>query len=55
MISEGAIRRLLTRFEVFPPFVDVLRTFGQRTSLEDDSYGTVHFQKNKQYESFGKS
>jgi hypothetical protein len=43
IVDESCVRKILTRFEVFPPFVDVLRTFGQKTGFEDDSSGAFHF------------
>lgn len=42
MISEEAIRKLCTRFNVFPPFLDTLCRFGQRNTVASDSIGSYH-------------
>ncbi|KAF2234856.1 hypothetical protein EV356DRAFT_532406 [Viridothelium virens] len=47
VIDEDSMRKLLTYFNVFPPFLDVIRAFGQRTSYEDESYGGLHFRSGK--------
>ncbi|KAI9709139.1 MAG: hypothetical protein M1820_003586 [Bogoriella megaspora] len=43
VIDECSMRKLLTRFDVFPPFIDTMRAFGQRTGYEDESYSNVNF------------
>ncbi|KAF2099469.1 hypothetical protein NA57DRAFT_74969 [Rhizodiscina lignyota] len=42
VINESSTRKLLTAFNVFPPFVEILRSFGQRTGFEDDSAGGIY-------------
>ena len=39
MISEEAIRKLCTRFNIFPSFLDTLCRFGQRNAEANDSIG----------------
>lgn len=39
LISEEGFRKLLSHFEVFPPFLDVVHAFGRRTSPASDSIG----------------
>ena len=36
---------LLTKFQVFPAFINVLRAFGQRTGVVDESYSGFYFQQ----------
>ena len=55
MISKEAFRKLSTYFKVFPAFIDILRSFGEKTNFEDDSYSAFRFQENELSESFGKS
>lgn len=42
MVSEEAIRKLCTRFSIFPPFIDTLYTFGQRSISSSNTTGTYH-------------
>ena len=42
-MNEENLRKILSCFEVFPPFIDVLRAFGEKTTFEDDSYGEFCF------------
>ena len=39
VIDEKSFRKLLTTFKVFPSFVDIVRSFGEKTGYEDDSFG----------------
>jgi hypothetical protein len=39
MISDRALRRLAHHLDVFPPFLDLLQAFGERTSSDSDSVG----------------
>ena len=52
-MDESSIRKLLTRFEVFPPFLDILHAFGERTSYEDESYGGLHYRADRSNSVFG--
>ena len=42
-IDETSFRKILTRFRVFPPFIDIVQAFGQRAAIEDESYSGFHF------------
>ena len=48
VIDESSIRKILTSFNVFPPFIDVVRAFGEKTGFEDDSYGGLRFRTDYQ-------
>ncbi|KAK5248158.1 hypothetical protein LTR06_007901 [Exophiala xenobiotica] len=39
MISDRALRRLAHHLDIFPPFLDLLQAFGERTSSDSDSDG----------------
>ncbi|OCL12990.1 hypothetical protein AOQ84DRAFT_385717 [Glonium stellatum] len=39
LISEEGFRKLVSYFEVFPPFLDVVHAFGRRTTPASDSIG----------------
>lgn len=54
MISEEAIRKLCTRFNVFPPFLDTLCKFGQRDTGTSDSTGSYHSLLTEDQNFFGK-
>lgn len=54
MISEEAIRKLCTRFNVFPPFIDILCNFGQRSAGTSDSTGSYHGLLTEDKFNFGK-
>lgn len=53
VIDESSFRKVLTRFGVFPPFVDIARTFGRKTGFEDDSAGGFHFRNDRKTSVFG--
>lgn len=48
VIDEYSVRKILTCLNVFPPFIDVIRTFGEKTGFEDDSYGGLRFRSDYQ-------
>ncbi|KAF2108837.1 hypothetical protein BDV96DRAFT_692342 [Lophiotrema nucula] len=48
VIDERSIKQTLTRLEVFPRFLDILRSFGQRVGFEDDSAGGVFLRNNEE-------
>jgi hypothetical protein len=43
VISFEGIRKLLSSLAIHPSFIDVLRTFGEKTNFEDDSCESFHF------------
>lgn len=47
VVDESSLRKILTCFDVFPPFIDIIRTFGQKTGFEDDSSGGFHFRNDR--------
>ena len=55
MISEEALRKLCTRFNIFPPFLDTLCKFGQRHAGTSDSTGSYHGLLTEDQNFFGKS
>lgn len=55
MISEEAIRKLCTRFNIFPPFLDTLCKFGQKHAGTSDSTGSYHGLLTEDQKFFGKS
>lgn len=46
-MDEGSIRKILTNLNAFPRFLDVLRSFGQRTGFEDDSAGGIYLRSDE--------
>lgn len=42
MISQEALRKLCTIFSIFPPFLDTLCKFGQRSNTISDTAGSYH-------------
>ncbi|PMD19929.1 hypothetical protein NA56DRAFT_190843 [Hyaloscypha hepaticicola] len=42
LISESGLKLLLSRFNIFPAFLDVVNAFGAQTSSESDSISTSH-------------
>ena len=53
VIDESSVRKILSRFNVFPPFVDIIRTFGEKTGFEGESCGGFHFRNDRKAEAFG--
>ncbi|KAH8655059.1 hypothetical protein BGZ60DRAFT_546694 [Tricladium varicosporioides] len=45
LISERGLRMLLSHFQVFPAFVDVITAFGGQTSSESDSFKCCYITK----------
>lgn len=39
VVDGRSIRKILTAFEIFPAFIDLLRSFGRRIDFTDDSAG----------------
>jgi hypothetical protein len=46
-VDESSIKRILTNLNAFPRFLDVLRSFGQRTGFEDDSAGGIYLRSDE--------
>jgi hypothetical protein len=53
VVDESSVRKILTCFNVFPPFVDIIRTFGEKTGFEGESCGGFHFRNDRKAEVFG--
>jgi hypothetical protein len=53
VVDESSLRKILTCFDVFPPFIDIIRTFGQKTGFEDDSSGGFHFRNDRKVSVYG--
>jgi hypothetical protein len=53
LINHELMRKILTSFAVFPAFIDLLQSFGQKSNFEDESYSGLRFQENKLSNCFG--
>lgn len=54
-ITSEAARKLFSSLTVFPEFLTILNTFGQRTCLQSDSHGSFRTVSHTQPESSGMS
>lgn len=47
LISEDIMKRLLSHYNVFPAFLDVLNAFGERTTAAGDSLGGCYISRHE--------